>query len=59
MRRNMRTFGCKVQLVNNAAAPLTPRQVQEPGCHPDDRVELEALFVADLEVASLNREAAA
>jgi hypothetical protein len=31
--------GCKQELVNNVETPLTPEQIQQLGCRPDDRVD--------------------
>jgi hypothetical protein len=31
--------GCTTELVNNVEAPLTPDQIQQLGCRPDDRVD--------------------
>jgi hypothetical protein len=31
--------GCATQLVNNVETPLTPNQIKQLGCRPDDRVD--------------------
>jgi heme peroxidase len=31
--------GCKVKLVNNVEVPLTPEDIQQLGCRPDDKVD--------------------
>jgi hypothetical protein len=31
--------GCKTELVNNVETPLTPAQIHQLGCRPDDRVD--------------------
>ena len=31
--------GCKTELVNNVAAPLTPERIKELGCRPGDRID--------------------
>jgi hypothetical protein len=31
--------GCKTELVNNVETPLTPDQIKQLGCRPDDRVD--------------------
>ena len=31
--------GCSTELVNNVETPLTPEQIKQLGCRPDDRVD--------------------
>ncbi|HWZ44660.1 MAG TPA: peroxidase family protein [Candidatus Saccharimonadales bacterium] len=31
--------GCETQLVNNVRVPLTPQQIKELGCRPDDQID--------------------
>ena len=47
--------GCATQLVNNSGRPLTPHEIQQLGCRPDDQID-KAYVAESAEPARFTRE---